>query len=169
MHCGPSPLFLSILKLNRFVLAVKEGQTPRGSRIRGWREDRSCVEHLVCKLGLVGSQAIAVLTIPTGPCRGGSIEQLACGLCGICRMCRHAQLRGAAVSGHKCCPLAAILHTNEKQTHVGGEATGHRCPLWTEVEMASAAWALTSLWSHSRTGLWDCTISLHHPHPILPR
>lgn len=44
----------------------------------------------------------------------------------------------AVVSG--CCPLAVILHTNEKQTLAGGEATVHQCPLWIEeVEMASAA------------------------------
>lgn len=98
-------------------------------------------------LGLAGSLAIVVLTLYIGPCRGGRIERLAC-VHGASAECAGTHSSGellssavsaTVVSGCKCCPLVAILYTKEKQTHTGGEATGHECPLWTEVEMASAA------------------------------
>lgn len=72
----------------------------------------------------------------------------------------------AVVSG--CCPLAAILHTNEKQTHAGGEDTGHQCPLWTE-ELEMALLGADTTVAHSEPAyriapfLWVISI------PILPQ
>lgn len=60
------------------------------------------------------------------------------------------------MSGHKCCPLAAMLHTNEKQTQAGGEVTGHQCPLWAEVD------GLCCVGADIAVPLQSWLIGLHH-------